>query len=264
MTGRDRIATALVIPAGNGFEEWDYRTSNFDTEGTLRARAPITTNAQWIDSRLFGALAFLNRAPDFQRRLGVGTFRGARRREGTGIENPEAFRVAAVSVALWRNESGNGRAEWNWNAAGIRCIRSVTELCTEPERGGEVLEAFQDFADFCARFFGVLSMPRYARALDAAREGSANALLRLSEAGYSCGEFTAREATGLLRGVYDVAAVDAGLRPAIPADFAATDASLPDRCGGRGNRNVGARSQGSGGLWLLALGAGLVLFSGDK
>ena len=136
----------------------------------------VTNNATWAKNRYEATRALL---------LADAWPVVAQRAQIRGDAELEA-RIVRLSVTVWALESGWGRYEFNWNAAGIgcqgtaRCIEGVSD-------DGAPLEAFVSFVGFVRRFWAVITQTRYASALELLfddREPSAEFYRRLYAAGY--------------------------------------------------------------------------------
>jgi len=198
------------------------------------------TREGWIMSRCWFAAEYL------QRRRGL---------TGSG-----PYRVAAVSVVLWANESGWGESEWNWNAFGIHCIPSAsppasgapssppsTDRCVRLSSGSETLRAYQNLLQGLDDFYSTADRlyPDFVSGL--AVEGRVQSITILQRNGYSTTELTTQELVSIYTRIYN--ALNDTWRSHLFAPSLQHGAQ-------------GGRSSGAGGLAKVGLGLGLLYLLG--
>lgn len=267
-TGRGPDSNSIQIAAGNELPAWN---------GANALTPPIQTvdsADEWIQSRWIATVAWLNRWPEAESGA-LSRFNpdDAPARAGS----VEVLNVATVAMGHFGLETGWGANEWNWNLGGIHCPANGDVDCFREaaSAGGEEFRSFDNFSAFADAYFTMVSRtPDYVPAWDAMKAGSANALLRLWRADYTCGGKTRTEATSLCTRVRRVVAAKitnaAASLPTVQ-QLTATEADVPNRCTPT-SRNRGGAGGGSGGgssssrWWLLAAaaGAGLLLLNDNR
>ena len=252
-TGRGADSNRIEIAAGNGLDAWIAQTAYTPPLGQ------VDSADEWIVSRWGAAVAWLNRWPESE--SGIQGYYPSDRPGRPGDE--VTLNVATVAVAHWGLETRWGEHEYNWNAGGIHCALNSGDCFREAESaGGEEFRSFDTFADFADAYFTMISRtPDYARAWEAFKQGSANGIMRLWAADYTCGAKTRAEATSLVQRVTRVVAagytdeIDALLPSA--TQVRATDNDVPNRCTptSRNRGGVGGAGGSGGGGNLLLWGA---------
>lgn len=248
-TGRGVLNYSL--PAGNEAPA----ITNFSVD--------VTDADGWIVSRFDCARAWLDRWTDSGglRRSDQGSWQGG------PIETPytgeagniETINAAVVAVAHWALETGWGVHEYNFNAGGIHCANGAE--CFLDRGDDEEFRAYSSLPAFVAAYFDLISSSRYAMAWSSFKAGSANGIMELWSAGYTCGAKTRAESTSLVARVARVIAARrtnlAGALPT-PAQYTATNPDVANRCEPgereRGTRPGGGGGGGSGGGLLFVAG----------
>lgn len=235
-TGRGELRYSL--PAGNSAPAID----NFSVD--------VTNADSWIVSRFDCARGWLDRwTSGGLVRSDQGSWEGATYEsrytgEPAGIETINA---AVIAVAHWALETGWGVHEYNFNAGGIHCANGAE--CFLDAADDEEFRAYSSLPAFVEAYFSLISSERYADAWAQFRRGSANGIMELWRADYTCGAKTRAESTSLVRRVVrTVAAHRVNLAGALPtpAQFTATASDVPNRCR-PGQREQSPRPGGGGG-----------------
>lgn len=264
-TGRGPDSNRIDLRAGDGYGTWSAQR---DMRPPI---ASIGSADDYIVARWAACVAWLNRWSASE----SGNLTRAADLEGHDAGSLQTVNVALVAVAHWNLETGFGANEYNWNAGGIHCSVNSENCFRESERtGGEEFRSFASFAEFAQAYFELISRtPDYQPAWEAMKAGSANALLRLWRADYTCGAKTKAEATSLCMRVRRTLSARwaSSIASALPteAQIRATEADVPYRCrpngGNMGLSGSGIRGGDGGGATVALLGAGLLLLlaSGD-
>lgn len=250
-TGRGVLNYSL--PAGNEAPAiTDFSVDVTDVDG-------------WVVSRFDCARAWLDRWSDSggMRRSDQGSWQSG------PIESPytgehgaiETINAACVAVAHWGLETGWGVHEYNFNAGGIHCANGA-ECFNDGSNDDETeFRAYSSLPVFVAAYFDLISSSRYAMAWSSFKAGSANGIMELWSAGYTCGAKTRSEATSLVRRVVRVVgARRTNLTGALPSvtQLTATNPDVPNRCEpgqrerGRPGDNDGGGGGSGGGLLFVA------------
>lgn len=240
-TGRGVLNYSL--PAGNAAPAiTDLSVDVTDTDSWVVSRFDCAR--QWLDRWTSGGLV----------RSDLGSWQGG------PIETPytgehaavETINAATIAVAHWALETGWGVHEYNYNAGGIHCANNAE--CFLDRGDGEEFHAYSTLPAFVGAYFDLVSSSRYAMAWSSFKAGSANGILELWSAGYTCGAKTRSEATSLVARVVRVVALRrsnlAGALPT-PAQYTATNPDVANRCE-RSTRPGGGGGGGGGGLLFVA------------
>lgn len=254
---------------GNGSSPFELAAAN----GYRALSETVTTEPgdEWASQLWYAALHWLLRWPEPDRGDAL-TVPAPRPGEACGFAGApgsiEPLNVATVAVAHWGLETGWGRFEYNFNSGGIHCLPGADACFREAQSaGGEEFLAFTSRTAFLREYFELVARePRYASAWRAMRAGSANGIMELWRAGYSCGRKTRSESTSLVSRVRRVVRENSPncYAPLLAPDFEATAAEVPNRCrDGEEDRGPRGGSGGGGGsrrtIWpvVVLLGAAL-------
>lgn len=247
-TGRGVLNYSL--PAGNEAPAiTDFSVDVTDVDG-------------WVVSRFDCARAWLDRWSDSggMRRSDQGSWQGGPIESAYTGEHAaiETINAATIAVAHWALETGWGVHEYNYNAGGIHCAGGAE--CFLDRADGEEFRGYSSLPAFVAAYFDLVSSSRYAMAWSSFKAGSANGIMELWSAGYTCGPKTRAESTSLVRRVVNIVAARrsnlAGALPT-PAQYTATNPDVANRCE-PGERERSTRPGGGGG----GSGGGLLFVAG--
>lgn len=256
-TGRGPNSNRIDLPAANDRTAWSAQRD------IVPPVVSIVSADDYLVSRWAACMAWLNRWEPGE--SGPLT-RADSALEGRPSGSIQVVNASLVAVAHWDLETAFGAHEYNWNAGGIHCAVNSAQCFREgAATGGEEFRSFESFADFARDYFELISRtPDYQPAWEAMKAGSANALLRLWRADYTCGAKTRAEATSLCLRVRRtlLARWSASIATVLPSErqITATEPDVPNRCGAEsGNRGLrGGNAGGAGG----SSGPGLGLLIG--
>ena len=262
---------------GRGAQSYSFPAGNHG--GAINIETTVNTPDQWVFSRFSAARQFLDRWPatesDNLRRSEQEPWSGdALASEYRGARGAiETINAAMIATAHWGLETGWGANEWNYNAGGIHCAANSAECFRENAPAGEVDEEFLAYSSlpaFLQSYFELVARtPMYADAWRYFRAGSANGIVELWRADYSCGAKTKSEATSLVARVARVVTAQApevGAALPLESAYRATVEDVPNRCrSGRSERRVSGSGGGSrSGAGPLVLGALLLAAAAGK